>query len=274
LLDGQGSDEVLGGYEQYFAQYVEAIRENGETSRLNREFPLINRRYPLALTPPARALRDRLPFQVRHWMSNRFGIGTNLLYGLKLDVATKVGRMNMLTRKNGFNALANALEQDSFGGFLTTLLRYGDRNSMAHSREVRLPFCDHRIAEFVLSLPPHLVMGEAQTKRLLRESMRGILPESIRTRWNKQGFRPPQHLWFRSPRMMGAVREALETPAFAESEFWNAAWWRQALSGLERGDHHLAWGLWHPFTIEMWRRHFLERIAVQRRATGPLGCAA
>jgi asparagine synthase (glutamine-hydrolysing) len=274
LLDGQGSDEVLGGYEQYFVQYLESLREIGDTGRLDREIALIKKRYPLALTPPARALRDRLPFQVRHWTSNRLGIGTNLLYGLKLDVAEKVGRMNTPGRRTGFNALANALEQDSFGRFLTTLLRYGDRNSMAHSREVRLPFCDHRIAEFVLSLPPHLVMGEAQTKRLLRESMRGILPEPIRTRWNKQGFRPPQDVWFRSPRMVEAVREALDTALFAESDFWIPAWWQRALTRLEQGNHHLAWGLWHPFMIEMWRRHFLERLAAQRRRTGPLGCAA
>jgi len=104
-----------------------------------------------------------------------------------------------LLRKPGLDPLANALEQDSFGRCLTTLLRYGDRNSMAHSREVRLPFCDHRIAEFVFRLPPHLLMGEVQTKRLLRESMHGILPEGIRTRWNKQGFRPPQDLWLQSP---------------------------------------------------------------------------
>ena len=82
----------------------------------------------------------------------------------------------------------SALYQDSFHHNLTTLLRYGDRNSMAHSREVRLPFCDHRIAEFVLKLPPSMLMGHTQTKRLLRESMSGLIPTEIQQRWNKQGF--------------------------------------------------------------------------------------
>lgn len=266
LLDGQGADEALGGYEQIFAHYVRALEERGEMERLRRELPRIRERYPLALRPPARALQDRLPFRVRHWFSNRFDIGTSLLYGLRPEVAARIRAENALPRKAGFNALANALEQASFGRFLTTLLRYGDRNSMAHSREVRLPFCDHRIAEFVFRLPPHLVMGEAQTKRLLRESMRGILPEGIRTRWNKQGFRPPQDLWFHSEAFLKLVRETLATKSFQESGYWIPDWWDRALTRLSQGQLGLGWNLWQPMMIELWRTHFLQRLVEQRKA--------
>jgi len=266
LLDGQGADETLGGYEQYFARYVEALQEAGEDKRLARELPMIRERYPLALTPPARALRDRLPFPIRHAISNRFGFGTSLLYGLKPSKATAVARETALPQVAGFNPLANALVQDTFGRYLTTLLRYGDRNSMAHSREVRLPFCDHRIAEFVASLPPHLLMGEVQTKRLLRESMRGILPEEIRTRWNKQGFRPPQDLWFKSPDMLASVREAFHSQSFRDSEYWISAWWQRALRRVERGELGLGWTLWQPYMVEQWKRYFLDPLKSARHA--------
>ena len=265
LLDGQGADETLGGYEQYFARYVEALREAGDSDRLALELPMIRDRYPLALTPPARAVRDRLPFRMRHALSNRFGIGTSMLYGLRPDVARKVMGDNALPRLAGFNPLASALVQDTFGRYLTTLLRYGDRNSMAHSREVRLPFCDHRIAEFVSRLPPHLLMGEVQTKRLLRESMRGILPEGIRTRWNKQGFRPPQDLWFKSESVLSKVRETFQSQGFRNSPYWIASWWQRALKRVEQGELHLGWTLWHPFMLEQWRQYFLEPLAAQRR---------
>ncbi len=165
LLDGQGADEALGGYEQYFTYYLEALRERGEWERFKREQPQIQARYPLALTPKARGWRDRLPFRFRHFLSNVWDLGRNLLYGLRPEVAGKVAEETKLRRKEGFHSLANALVQDSFGRYLTTLLRYGDRNSMAHSREVRLPFCDHRLAELIFRLPPHLMMGEVQTKR-------------------------------------------------------------------------------------------------------------
>lgn len=264
LLDGQGADETLGGYEQYFAHYVQALRENGDTERLSRELPLIRERYPLALTPPARALRDHLPFGVRHWLSNQFGLGSSLLYGLRPQVANRVAAQNALQRNPGFDSLANALEQDSFGRYLTTLLRYGDRNSMAHSREVRLPFCDHRIAEMVLALPPHLLMGEVQTKRLLRESMRGILPEAIRTRWNKQGFRPPQDMWFQSRAFLGLARDTLGSARFAQSDTWVAPWWGRALDRVEGGELGLGWTLWAPMMIEWWKDHFLAPIKAER----------
>lgn len=271
LLDGQGADETLGGYEQYFARYVEALKESGDP-RLKDELPRIRDRYPLALTPPARSLRDRLPFTLKHAISNRFGTGTSLLYGMKLDVARRVSRETELERLPGFNPLANALAQDTFGRYLTTLLRYGDRNSMAHSREVRLPFCDHRIAEFVAGLPPYLLMGEVQTKRLLRESMRGILPESIRTRWNKQGFRPPQDLWFQSPGLLRLVRDSFESPQFAGSPYWIASWWQQALSRVEKGQLGLGWVLWQPFMVEQWKQHFLKPLADMRaKAAGVAG---
>ncbi len=260
LLDGQGSDELLGGYEQYFSLYLESLTERGDTARIARELPAIRERYPLALNPPARALRDRLPFRLRHFLSNRLGIGSNLLYGLQPAVAEQIMTLNERTRLPGFSPLSSALAEDSFGRFLTTLLRYGDRNSMAHSREVRLPFCDHRIADFALSLPPHLLMGEIQTKRLLRESMRGILPESIRTRWNKQGFRPPQDLWFRSPRFLALVRDTLGSISFRQSPYWIGPVWERMLDRVEAGDLALGWTIWQPFMIELWRQHFMSRL--------------
>ena len=264
LLDGQGADEMLGGYEQYFGPYVAALRERGDDDRLKRELPAIKERYPLALQPPARALRDRLPYAVRHRLSSLAGIGTDMTYGLDIGVANAVRSETELPRRAGYNSLSNALVQDSFGRFLTTLLRYGDRNSMAHSREVRLPFCDHRIAQFVAGLPPHLLMGEVQTKRLLRESMKGILPEPIRTRWNKQGFRPPQDLWFKSPELLTLVEDSFADSSFRQDPSWNPKWWLRALDRVRNGQLALGWTLWQPLVIEQWKRHFLEPLRADR----------
>lgn len=259
LLDGQGADELLGGYEQYFRFYVQALTERGETARLERELPEIRARYPLAMTSKAHGWRDRLPFGLRRWLSHRLGIGTNLLYGLKPEVARRVSEENQRGRVERFHALTSALYQDSFGMYLTTLLRYGDRNSMAHSREVRLPFCDHRLAELVLSLPPEYLMGEAQTKRLLRESMRGILPEDVRTRWNKQGFRPPQETWFQGP-LLAMAEDLLHSQSFMENPYWDAPWWHRMLDRLKGGETQLGWTLWQPFIGEAWKRYFLGRV--------------
>lgn len=269
LLDGQGADELLGGYEQYFADYVQSLRQTGQTERLARELPMIRERYPVALAPPARALRDRAPFRLRHFLANQLGKGSSLLFGLKPSTAERIQRLNARPDLPGYHALGSALAQDSFGRGLTTLLRYGDRNSMAQSREVRLPFCDHRLAELALGLPPQLLMGEVQTKRVLRESMAGILPEGIRTRWNKRGFLPPQDLWFRSKPFLNFVRDTLASRTFRESPFWLPATWDRMLDRIAAGELNLGWVVWQPFMIELWRREFLARAK-----TAPASAAA
>ena len=129
---------------------------------------------------------------------------------------------------------------------------------MAHSREVRLPFCDHRIAEYVFSLPANLIMGHAQTKYLLRQSMRDILPEQVRRRWNKQGFLPPQAQWFRDG-LLDLAEEIFNGSEFGQSPMWDSTWWRRAAHRLRRGEDSLAIQVWKPFISELWRRHFVER---------------
>jgi asparagine synthase (glutamine-hydrolysing) len=163
-----------------------------------------------------------------------------------------------------FNPLMAALKDDSLQAHLPTLLRYGDRNSMAHSRETRLPFCDHRLAEFVFSLSSETLMGNAETKRLLRGSMQGILPEQIRTRWNKQGFRPPQELWF-SGSLNQLARVTIESDTFRGRGYWNTKWWQSMLARFNAGQGHLAWTLWKPVISEAWQTYFVERLKSEPR---------
>lgn len=73
-----------------------------------------------------------------------------------------------------------------------------DRISMAHAIEVRPPFLDHRIVEFAASLPADLLIRGARQKVILKELMRGKLPDSILSR-PKVGFDIPAHEWFRGP---------------------------------------------------------------------------
>ena len=86
------------------------------------------------------------------------------------------------------NPLKAWLYVDLMHGHLQELLRYADRNSMAFSREVRLPFLDHRLVEFTLSLPANLLMGGGWSKRVLRAAMRDIVPAAILARRDKIGF--------------------------------------------------------------------------------------
>lgn len=259
LLDGQGADEILGGYEQYFAPYLAACRAAG----IEVDEAAIRRRYPQALDSGTMGLKRRLPPGVKRLLARLSGRGSDPALGLAPGLLEPAGQT---TPPEGFDALRRSLFRDSFQGHLPTLLRYGDRNSMAHSREVRLPFCDHRLAELAFSLPLPLLMGDAQTKRLLRESMAGILPDPIRTRWNKQGFLPPQDLWLRGG--LGALaEEIIQSAEFAGRGLWNVPWWRSVLARFQAGESALAWTLWRPLIAESWFRHFLARVAAMPRVS-------
>ena len=254
LLDGQGADELLAGYEQYFNPYLAACRAQG----LDGGDAAVRERYPMALDSAATGFKRRLPLGLKRWLSGLSGRGSDVALGLAPEALGGIAAG--FETPAGLDPLRAALYRDSFQTHLPTLLRYGDRNSMAHSREVRLPFCDHRIAEMAFSAPLPLLMGGAQTKRLIRESMRGILPEGVRTRWNKQGFLPPQDLWFGGG-LGRLARELIDSPEFESRGLWRAGWWRTLLKRFEAGETALAWVLWRPLIAESWYRHFIGRIA-------------
>ncbi|MBT4219613.1 MAG: asparagine synthase (glutamine-hydrolyzing) [Rhodospirillaceae bacterium] len=254
LLDGQGADEILGGYEQYFVAYCQTPAGRSEEAK-------IRKRYPMAFSNADQGWKKALPSGIRRFAAHMFQRGTDLRFGIRPEWDNAMSGSDSPPE-----SLLQALHRDSCDGFLTTLLRYGDRNSMAHSREVRLPFCDHRIAEFAFSLPPRLLMGEAQTKRLLREAMRGVLPEPIRTRWNKQGFLPPQADWLRGE-LFDVAEDLFNSPSFITNSIWDASWWQGALGRLRAGEGGLATALWKPFISELWTRHFVERVKAQPRVS-------
>ncbi len=258
LLDGQGADELMGGYEQYFAFYIRALKATGQTDRLARELPEIEKRYPAALADRAMRMKSAMPQRLRRSLAHMLNRGSDVRFGLKQGFSDAVMENTARGDHGSGDPLRDALYEDSFERFLTTLLRYGDRNSMAHSREVRLPFCDHRLSELVLSLPPQLIMGDVQTKRPIRQGLSEFLPEAIATRWNKQGFRPPQDLWFTSPAFLTLIGDTMGSASFRQSGVWDTRWWDSVLTRIRGGEIALGWGIWQPFIHEMWKQHFLK----------------
>lgn len=91
---------------------------------------------------------------------------------------------------------------------LEELLRYSDRNAMAHSREVRLPFLNHELVQFIFSVPSSFKIKKGFTKYLLRISMNDYLPQSVIWRKDKVGFEPPQKQWMQDEKVEEYIRES------------------------------------------------------------------
>jgi asparagine synthase (glutamine-hydrolysing) len=138
---------------------------------------------------------------------------------------------------------------------LPEFLRYADRNSMAFGREVRLPFLDHRLVEYCFGLSPALLLKSATTKVILRESMRGIVPDSILDRKDKLAYAPPQQKWNHGP-LRPWITTMLQR-AKARPEFFNGETVANLLSRFDSGkDDTLAWRV---ASAEAWFETMVER---------------
>jgi asparagine synthase (glutamine-hydrolysing) len=127
---------------------------------------------------------------------------------------------------------------------------------MAHSREVRLPFLDRRLAEFALSLPAGFLYRGGVTKAILRDAVRGLVPDAILDRTDKVGFEPPQARWLNAAEGVSWVGEILlDRDALTAGLLDRAAIETDVRAGRWR-DHAAAW---RAVNAELWRRAFAPR---------------
>ncbi|MEE1884709.1 asparagine synthase (glutamine-hydrolyzing) [Pedobacter flavus] len=254
LLDGQGADELLGGYHYYYNSYFEelknkdkgmyeraladynklhalnAINKNvspGFKKRIKNAFPFIIKPY----FQYKNALKELINPSLNREFTNNFADKSYL--GLNFDLYAK-------------KSLNEALYYSTMTKGLSELLRYSDRNSMAHSREVRLPFLNHKLVEFLFTLPAEFKISKGWTKYIMRETFQHILPNEITWRKDKIGYEPPQKAWMDTAlakEMIQSKKELLvskgvlnkrvlnQTPRAVSATDENDSSWRQWMAG-------------------------------------------
>jgi asparagine synthase (glutamine-hydrolysing) len=126
------------------------------------------------------------------------------------------------TGKFGRSYLQRYLYDDFHYGTNARSLRNFDRMSMAHGVESRAPFMDWRLVCFSFSLPSDSKLGSGSTKRILRDAMRGVLPEPIRIRKGKLGFSSPMPVWYQYG-LRNQVLDTINSRQFLESDIWNGS---------------------------------------------------
>ncbi len=150
---------------------------------------------------------------------------------------------------------------ETFVTSLPTLLRYADRSSMAHSREVRLPYLDRRVAEFALSLPTSFLCRDGVTKRILRDAVRGLVPEAVLARRDKVAFEPPQARWLAEPAWRERIAAVLLDPSTRSLGIYDTGAIEADLRAEAWRDHQ---AVWRAFCAERWRHAFARSARGQR----------
>ncbi|MFN8060128.1 MAG: asparagine synthase (glutamine-hydrolyzing) [Vicinamibacterales bacterium] len=198
LLNGQGADELLGGYKKYLKFYLASLLAAGEVGSacgawMGSGALTGQSRRGVALDVAATGARFAAQ-QVPAWANRAWRPSRARLASLTEDFAAAARRAPLrwsLGTLPDANLFKQRLYVSLFATHLPLYLRVEDRNSMAHSLESRLPFLDHRLAEFVFALPTRLFMAGGSNKHLFREAMRGVVPELVRRRRMKFGFPVP-----------------------------------------------------------------------------------
>jgi len=245
LLDGQGADELLGGYVRYTGTRFGGGLRSGNPARIwGAARGIAAERGPLKASLayaafgnrrlPARLNRRRMP---AGWVGGAIALG---------------GPAAPRPESPSGTLLARTLWSDLVSDNLPDLLRYEDRNSMAFSIEARVPFLDHRLAEAALLLPDRLkIAGRYNRKIVLREAMRGIVPDSILARRDKVAFQPPEKRWLTESEPVWS-RLAADSRSEAAGVLAPGAM-REALSAFAAGRIGSTM-LWRMLNLEMWLR--------------------
>lgn len=254
VLNGQGADETIAGYSSYFQDYwVSLIRQGrvGDAWRAVTEYSQSHGGSASQRLTQAAARCFSWELQkvraYRDWATARRHAKLREHSWFSPDLCAHVTRGDSSPPEA---SLAHALKQSVTSTPLPLYLRIEDRNSMAHSVEARLPFLDYRLVSFVWGLADDWKVRGPWNKYVLREAMRGRMPESVRGRVDKMGFPTASRKWFAHD-LYEPLRDVLRSQAVRERGIYNV---NVILADLERhrkGEVDFANRLFHVAEFEL-----------------------
>lgn len=201
-LDGHGADELLAGYKKFARASIEdCIKQSSNEADL---------------------------LEIKKLWSDA-GVSSNEIDAIQKKLISE-----------GLGGQMNALQEKSFDEFhhktLPWILDTYDKIPMAHNIEVRSPFLDWRIVEYCFSLPNEAKAGGGFTKRILRDAMKNIIPESIRTRYSKQGFAPPMQCYLKNRKMQTFILDTINSALYLESKIFDGHKTRKEIESLVKNN--------------------------------------
>jgi asparagine synthase (glutamine-hydrolysing) len=249
LLNGQGADELMAGYHYFYGYYFrDLVNTNSWGKFLNELFQYTRthksvyglKTFGFSISP--RSLRH---FKKHNYIDQTFYDNfygqTNSLF----DILYK--------SKDLKEFLVNHFEYK----FEHHLL-WADKNGMQFSLETRFPFLDHNLVEKVLSLPSDNYIKNGYTKVIMRNALKGILPEKIRMRKDKIGFSTPESDWFKNKEIQALLSDVVESRSFNERGFFNINQCKKEVRLLQEYNKFNP-EFWKWIHLELWFRKFIDQ---------------
>jgi asparagine synthase (glutamine-hydrolysing) len=266
-MDGQGPDEMMGGY-------IETVRSGLQTALLQGNLHWF---------------RDLLRIYGRlgenRYRSSEAFVWSELVRLAKLPLSRLKHLILRHTLQEGKSSEPvftfaqpmprglDPFKQELYRQFcqtqLPTIIQQYDRCSMAHGVECRMPFMDYRIVEFVFSLPNESRVGDGFTKRALRKAVEGLVPDRNRLKKIKIGFNAPMVEWFTGP-LREFMLDTMGTAEFKQTQYFDGSTLgTQFERWLSNPKWDSAWGFWPPVHFILWK----DQISSSKNLFSPIELA-
>jgi len=253
-IDGQGADEMLGGYYLGYEAMKGAL-EKGDVFwlfDLKRTYSALHHNahkwvsdhFNYVKSEKMRQIKQTLKLPVKKLLA---------LIGLYTFKPLKVASSNITNPLIKDNTFEDALYKQFFKTPLPFLLHQYDRASMANGIECRMPFMDYRVVEYIFSLPPQSKVGGGYTKRVLREALNGILPDETRLNKTKTGFNAPTTQWFKTDLNEWFVSQ-ISSKSFIENPYFDGDKMSKEFLKMIESDKadNYNWKYWAYIHVNYW----------------------
>lgn len=272
VLGGLGGDELNAGEYEHFLYFFADLRIFGDEERLGREVAGWAHHHSHPLYPKNPGVVDAA---FRRLVDLREP-------GLCLPDTDRLRRYRDVLDRDFFDLdafvpvtehpftsyLKNRTYQDLTRETVPCCLRAEDRQTTAFDLDHMVPFLDHRLVEFAYRVPGTLKFRDGVSKHLLREAMRGVLPEVTRTRIKKTGWNAPAHVWL-AGRGRELLMDLVGSRTFRERGIYDVRRVRDLIdehddivsSGRVEENHMMF--LWQLVNLELWLQHLQDAVPVE-----------
>lgn len=250
ILDGQGSDEAIAGYEYIPGLYYKSLFTHLKWGRLAKEIVQYAKlhkswrhvKYMTFFLLPS-SMRTKVRVMQRSYIDDAFvakhkdSVIADKLYG------------------------TNTMEEMLIAHFeykLEHLNKWGDRDTMAFGVEGRSPFLDKDLVEYSIALKDELKIKGGYTKFILREVMKGIMPEKVRLRVDKKGFTVPQDEWMRTEKFRKLVNDILNSESFAKRGYFKPEEAKKLYQRHLDREINISKDIWKWINLELWFRKYID----------------
>lgn len=260
VLSGEGADETMGGYGLY--------RKVLALDKVRRGLGPMASMIPAFTSFP---MSDQVRSYLRRSATRIEDHYRGVVKGLALETRLALGGIDRLEKSDGwldeifgayFKRVENAsplnrmLYADAKVWLPEDLLLKADKMTMGTALELRVPFLDHKLVEFIATLPDSLKIRNRSGKWILRQYMGNVLPPEIIHR-SKKGFPSPAAAWFRSE-LKGFVRDTLLARDAACGKFFNPQAVEAIVADQEKGKFSGFQEVWSLLVFEFWHKQFIE----------------